>query len=889
MNKKSFWQSDWFTGLLVSLLFFGLASTPLLQSIETKAYDWGVKSSQRAPSDKISIIAIDDESINNLGRWPWSRDLHAQMIDQLTEAGAKVIGYTALFSEPQVDQGYALIEDMYAHYLENDLGGSLSGLEEAAPQTEPELENTNEATANTLNSEELTNIAQEAGSQTDATLSPIQQLGQKIEDALFILDVDQTLSESLANSKNVVLPMVFYLGEPDGNPDQPMPEYLSKYQVIDVIDNVNAQGSGKLPVPSYFVEPIIPVIGQQTSGVGHLNYTPDVDGGVRSEPLILDYYNEYYPSLSLMIAAKSLNLSVDDMKVRLGEGVKLGKLEIKTDENLQMRTFFYSPEAGQERAFQVDSFFDVAVGKIPASKYKDKIVIIGATAAGIGNSQVTPVSPDMSPILTLAHTVSSLLQEDFFVEPSWSTWAWLSAMLFVAVLLMFVLPKLKANPAAILTLLVFAGFIAAHYILMTSQGMWLQFMVPAAMLVVGYLVLTTKRFLVTERGKKMSDDESAESNRMLGLAYQGQGQLDMAFEKFRKCPKDDAIAEVLYNLAADFERKRQFGKSTNVYQYIFDFNSKFRDVSDRVDRSKQMEQTVILGGGGGGSAAGTLVLDRDDVEKPMLGRYQVEKELGKGAMGIVYLGSDPKIGRTVAIKTMALAQEFEGDDLDEVKERFFREAETAGRLNHPNIVTIHDAGEEQDLAYIAMEFLKGKDLEPYTKIDNLLEMETVFTIVKECADALDYAHKQNVVHRDIKPANIMYDPQTKVAKVTDFGIARLTDNSKTKTGMVLGTPTFMSPEQVEGKKVDGRSDLFSLGVMLFQLLTGKLPFTGDSMASLMYAIANTDTPNILEYNAKLPKLTHQVIDKALQKDESLRYQTGKEMAADLQSCIDKLG
>ena len=176
-------------------------------------------------------------------------------------------------------------------------------------------------------------------------------------------------------------------------------------------------------------------------------------------------------------------------------------------------------------------------------------------------------------------------------------------------------------------------------------------------------------------------------------------------------------------------------------------------------------------------------------------------------MGVVYLGKDPKIGRVVAIKTMALSQEFEGDELTDARERFFREAETAGRLQHQNIVTIFDAGEEHDLAYIAMEFLKGKDLADVTKDGHLLPVSRVLSIVARVAEALAYAHSQNVVHRDIKPANIMYDPDTDTVKVTDFGIARITDSSKTKTGMVLGTPSFMSPEQIAGKKVDGRSDL----------------------------------------------------------------------------------
>ena len=291
----------------------------------------------------------------------------------------------------------------------------------------------------------------------------------------------------------------------------------------------------------------------------------------------------------------------------------------------------------------------------------------------------------------------------------------------------------------------------------------------------------------------------------------------------------------------------------------------------------------MLGAGGGSHPGGTLLLEDGSMQKPMLGRYEVEKELGKGAMGVVYLGKDPKINRVVAIKTMALSQEFEEDELDEVKERFFREAETAGRLTHPNIVTIYDAGEEHDLAYIAMEFLKGGDLAPYGKRDNLLELGKVLDIVVKSAEALDYAHAENVVHRDIKPANIMYEAESGSVKLTDFGIARITDSSKTKTGMVLGTPSYMSPEQLSGKKVDGRSDLFSLGVMLFQMCSGQLPFTGDSMATLMFKIANEPHPDISSVRPELPPGLTAIIDKALSKDVNERYSRGAEMARDLQT------
>jgi len=195
----------------------------------------------------------------------------------------------------------------------------------------------------------------------------------------------------------------------------------------------------------------------------------------------------------------------------------------------------------------------------------------------------------------------------------------------------------------------------------------------------------------------------------------------------------------------------------------------------------------------------------------MLGRYEIESELGKGAMGAVYLGRDPKISRVVAIKTMALSQEFEADELKKVKARFFREAKTAGRLTHPNIVTIYDAGEEHDLAYIAMEFLKGADLTNHTRPDTLLPITKVLSIIRRAAEGLDYAHQYNVVHRDIKPANIMWDEKTDSMKITDFGIARITDSSKTRTGMILGTPSYMSPEQLAGKKLQVSPTCFPWG------------------------------------------------------------------------------
>ena len=830
MARSEFLRSDWFLGLAVTAVVLAVSSSAALGTLERMAYDVGVRAADRSPSDRIAVIAIDDVSIANIGRWPWSRDVHAKLIDGLAAAQAKVVGYTVFFSEPQVDPGLPYVAKL------RELYGLLK------PEAQAQL----------------------------------ADFGHVLGEAEAALNTDRKLAESIGKAGNVLLPALFRLGEPAGRPDRELPDFMRRNAVQPAGD----PDSGPVPAASLEI-PVLHEIGISAAGVGHLNSPPDVDGAIRNEPLILGYFDQFYPALSLQIAAHSLNLGPADIKAILGERVSLGRLNVQTDPGLQMFTYFYKDRDGKP-PFPVDSFFDVYSGKIPLEKYRDKVVLIGTTAAGVANLFVTPVSPSMPSVLVQAHTVSSILQEHFFVAPAWGGLVTLAALLAVALYLVVALPRLKAGMAALATAAILALLLGAHLALM-KQLMWIPLMSAVVLLVLGHLTLTTKRFLVTERGKARSDLESAESNRMLGLAFQGQGQLDMAFDKFKKCPLDDQLMDNLYNLALDFERKRQFNKAQSVFEYMATHNPKFRDLGQRITRAKVMSETVILGAAGARTNASTLILG-DAVEKPMLGRYQVEKELGKGAMGVVYLGRDPKIGRVVAIKTMALSQEFEPGELEEVKTRFFREAETAGRLNHPHIVTIFDAGEEHDLAYIAMEFLKGKDLTGHTKAGNLLPLPTVMNIIARVADALDYAHRQGVVHRDIKPRNIMYDPQGDSVKVTDFGIARITDSSKTKTGMVLGTPSFMSPEQLAGRKIDGQSDLFSLGVTLYQLCCGTLPFQGESMAQLMYKIANDPPADPLTLNPALPDCLIATLSHALAKQKEQRYASGEQMAKALRDC-----
>ena len=268
-------------------------------------------------------------------------------------------------------------------------------------------------------------------------------------------------------------------------------------------------------------------------------------------------------------------------------------------------------------------------------------------------------------------------------------------------------------------------------------------------------------------------------------------------------------------------------------------------------------------------------------ELRQLGPYRIDALVGRGAMGAVYRGSDPANGRSVALKTLALAREFDGEALAEARARFSREAEAAARLQHPGIVSVFGAGEDQGLAYIAMEYIVGQHLGEFTAAGRLLPAAQVVAIGARVADALDHAHRQGVVHRDIKPANVLVDLANDVVKVADFGIARITDAARTRTGLMLGTPAFMSPEQMAGERIDGRSDLYALGVMLYQLLTGALPHASESMARLMFAIANEPAPDLRIARPDLPEALARIVAQALQKRPGQRHSDAAQLAAEL--------
>ncbi|KAB2892003.1 MAG: protein kinase [Desulfobulbaceae bacterium] len=477
---------------------------------------------------------------------------------------------------------------------------------------------------------------------------------------------------------------------------------------------------------------------------------------------------------------------------------------------------------------------------------------------------------------TEARLVSQLLGDFQLSRPGWLPVTEVLVLLYFAFFLWLAVPRLPGRTALILMGSFVLVWLVVATALLVNFGWWFQLTPPVLLTGFGLLLLDFSRRM-RERSVKLNELSCS-----LGRMLQEKGLLDQALERYQACPPQDAtVRELIYQLGLDFERKRQFGQALRAYDYLAE-GGRYKDIAARIARLGQNGASVPLGRQGNDV---TVVLEKGAVH-PTLGRYEIVSELGQGAMGTVYRGRDPKINREVAIKTLAYC-EVDETQLPMVKERFFREAEAAGRLNHPGIVTIFDAGEEHDLAYLAMEFLGGEDLSAYCKPDTLLPVAEVLELVADIAEALAYAHANDVVHRDIKPANIMRLPDGSV-KVTDFGIAQVVSASKTQTGVVLGTPSYMSPEQVAAKKVDGRSDLFSLGSVCYEMLCGEKAFVGDSIASLMFNISNVRYTPLSERRKGLPICVHDLVDMLLARSPARRPENAAIVAEAARACREKV-
>lgn len=578
-----------------------------------------------------------------------------------------------------------------------------------------------------------------------------------------------------------------------------------------------------------------------------------------------------------------------DVTPRLEDGVlELGELDVLLDHGTDVYVDF--PKVAENHRFLSDTYAIPAMQilklqQLPADdvvrltfEIRDKIVLVGDISQIAEDAFGLPVGRAYGVEFIAAGIHTFLNGAPLRAAPWWVEG--LVSLSFLALLLATAWLR-RHLLRMLVSVAVLVAYVIAVALAHAELGVVLALTGNVLAGVVGALLISLRLYRGTST--PADGDRAFQTVRSAALAFHGQGKLDQAFEKLQEMPLDETIADLIYNLGLDYERKRLFPRAAGVYQYLADWDPDFSDVASRLAKAERVATDPLQAAR---SLGATMAPPGSSLPVSTLGRYQIVEQLGETTMGVIYRGLDPETKRTVEIKTMSLSRTFGSDALDEGRARFLHEARSAGQLDHPHIVAIYDAGQEEDLAFIAMEHLDGHDLTPYTLKGQLLPMDAVLDVLAQCAEALDYAHAKGVLHRHIEPSNVIYDPKSGTAKITDFAIAHVADAGVRSS--VRGKPSYMSPEDAMGIDTDGRSDLFSLGAVLYQLCCGELPFQGDSMATLRYKIVNEPPPDIVEIDPRVPATVRKVLENALRKEPRRRYPSGAKFAEHLRLCKQRL-
>jgi len=484
----------------------------------------------------------------------------------------------------------------------------------------------------------------------------------------------------------------------------------------------------------------------------------------------------------------------------------------------------------------------------------------------------------------VANAVYSVLNGKTAHQPWWFVLLSATLSLVVTLLVVLLVPRMSFAAGVLMVMLVLVLLLVCQLVFAATRGLWLPMATQGVWLLIAFFLVRIwlDKHVRWQAMLKLTDDAGI----VLASHQLNKGLLDEVQPILDNCSKSKVVLQQYYDLASAYAAKRQYRQAIDVLQCLQHKSKDYKDTEQKIQALQSMVATPDTSALHAADVDATVVIDQPAVERPVLGRYEIRRELGRGAMGTVYLGFDPRIARQVAVKTLTYSQ-FQAGQLDDIKSRFFREAEAAGRLSHPNIVSVYDVGEEADLAFIAMDYVEGKPLSAFVDSTCLLPVFQVYRIMADVAAALEYAHGNHIVHRDIKPGNIMYNPSPYQVKVTDFGIARLVDDSKTSTGEILGSPLYMSPEQLKGKRVNHAADVFSLGITFYQLLTGKLPFAGDNLASLTYEIIHGKHRGVRTLRKDLPSSASRITNQCLQKHAEDRYESAGELALVLKKAIKR--
>jgi serine/threonine-protein kinase len=799
------------------------------------------------PSPQVVIVAIDEKSVARFGPPAWPRSEYVPLIERLASAGARVIGFDFTF-------------------------GALE--REAA------------------NNELMASAMKKAG--------------------------------------NVVFGYEFTdVGDP--SPPGTPPSAAVQANALSRFESLAIP-----PAPS-LIEPE-PALAEAAAAIGHVRTVAGEDGRIRVVPLFIQHGGKAYPSLALQFARVYTETPMEELELTNGL-VGMGSWDIPVSASGEVLLDW---PADGEQAFPQYSFLDVVRGDVPDDAFRGKAVLVGGTASGLDDRDLpfAVEAPGVLIYATFldnvfrvdfvqAPTWAFLLEWGLFFAVC-GLGVWLLPRLSTPILLIAVpaLAVLLFGAAAFLFVQkgIWLKVVYPALALLAPLGLTVALKLTASERetrdVAAEKLESQKLLALSFQEKGMLDMALATFNKLpfsqdmkhvylnLGLDYENRGQRDKAYVVYKKIFDSDPVFE---DVAARMERLSQAGASPSLFPvpatnlgraltpapatpasppadlvptHIGDDDDESptemsvpaapRSAPSQPAPAPQPAPPSPPTRAPAGVPVVTAAPGGPVLPGSRFARYEVEQHLGRGGMGDVYLVRDTVINRKAALKTIRGDTGLDARQVIEMRQRFYREAQTAGKLAHPNIVTVFDVGEDLGMSYIVMEFVEGNTLTQLMKRQRLSPPQ-IKHVIFNAALGLDYAHQNGVFHRDVKPDNIMVS-KTGLVKVMDFGIARVVESNLTKTGSIMGTPSYMSPEQVQGQKVDARSDTFSLGVILYELLTGKKPFTGETMSALMFSIMKGDPAQPSTIDAKVNAAWDEILRKALAKKPEERYATAREFA-----------
>lgn len=827
--RPIFWKQDWAWAVLaIGVVSWLHASTDLARLPQQWLHDRAITSTTASvPASEVALVMIDEASQARHGRAPWPRDLHARLIDRLAQAS--VVVDTEPFIGHESERALAELQHLHA------------------------------------------TIA------ADPVLARYPELPAMLERSELNLDGDARLAASLERHQRTLLSLAA------------LPESaLSAAPLLSKGQPAGARTPAGAPLAAPWP---LPRLRDAAAGVGHAEIQTDPDDMLRRHELQRQVGAWRVSSLAVLAAGMHRGLTPAQIDTALQSSPpRLGGRTLSVDAQGWLTPLWATGSAAQAGLLVV-SAQDVLDNPATAARLQGRIVLISHDNTGMTARHVRlPDGRAIHPAEALARITSSLVNGRWVQQPGWTHWMPWLLLVAVAGCVVRVVPRATRGTALALSGVTAVVLLLVPHLLLGLGRIWMPLTLPLAGLLAGWAGLrlhahwqrlTPRRtaappalieapvadtIITTFDVMPLPVQASAPMQMPLPPApAQPMARHEIEDDPDTELPADSGVETASMELT-DYEKTRPIPRNPDEFADEASMRA--------LEKTQPLSRDEVL-------ASTALTAVEAPRELPRLGPYQLDRELGRGAMGRVYLAHDTDTGQEVAVKTLALAREFDGHALQEARQRFHREAEAASRLHHPDIVRVFSAGEAHGIAYIAMERLTGHDLTQHLRAGSLLPMATVVAIGTRIATALAHAHALGVIHRDIKPANVMIDLARGQVKVTDFGIARVSGACRTRTGLILGSPSYMSPEQIAGRQADGRSDLYSLGVLMFHMLTGELPLSGHTMTELMGAIANTPAPDVRSLRPSVPEALADVLGILLDKRAELRYPDGLELATDL--------